>query len=528
MELNVNTWIIIGLFIATFIMLLVFYIYIYIVNRKTENSAFKKPIHYSRGSINIDEKKVIIESLSKVREGLVEVYNLDDFIYMLSINPDSKSFRELLKLINNKSSMKNISNKLETIPNSFLTLINFSSKRRSLSQININSNNEDFGTIQFQMQSHELNPKRSYIDMDFFEEDIHPITDSEIFSNLVKSSKNYLSKGVTVIKISPKYSFVETGKDYLINTVQLNAIKRVLLENNIKSYLGRDGSLYSIAPNDRKKNMNTVQKSWDVKIKSLFQKNRNKDFIELDIDDINIDTFILQKKDPKSINEGILFVNLVSDYKRNNYEYEVEDIIFEARSINASGEELVKLLKDKKPPLRVVENVIEERGVKPIHEVYIDYPKEVIDPIIKLSFKHKKDIIESLLKLGNKEAAKLKDLITTVSIDIATLPEIHKVLASENLRKNLYITLPEKERVKHFNYQLLESAKVLKDNNIKTIHFISEYNGANVEMYRIFKSEFILLLKGLNDSAIISDKLKINLKNIENIKEKETKVINIK
>lgn len=528
MKIDINIWIIIVLFISVLLMLVIFGSIIKFISSKIEKDSRRKPVHYAIGTIDIQNKKVMIESISDVRKGDVDIYNIDDFIYMLSINPDSKPFRELLKLINNKSTKKKIAEKISSIPNTFITLIDFSPKRRTLSLININSNHEDDGYIQFQIQNNEINPKKTHIDMDFFEESIDPKTDSEIFSALLRTSKNFLSKGATIIKLSPKYTFIESGKDYLLNTIQLTALRRTLAKDNINTHLGRDGSLYAIVANDRKKQMVSVQKNWETKISSLFQKIKFKEFIELNIDEINIDTFILTSKDSKSINEGLLFVNLITDYKRNNWEYDIEDVIYEAIEINKAGEDLVKKLKDKKPPIRVVENKIEERGFKSIHEVYIDYPRETLDLIMKLSFKHKKDIMESLLKFGNKEATKLKDAITTISMDMTLLPEIHKALNNETIRKNLYITLPERERAKHFHKQLVESSRILKEKNIKTIQFIHEYIGGSVEIYRIFKSELVLLMKSLNDTVIISDRLKINLKNIENIKDKETKIINIK
>ncbi len=518
------------LIVSTLLLLIVFGGWSKILYKKSNKYSRVMPVHHSKGFIDIKEKTVIIKEISKVREGETHSYKLEDFIYMISINPASKDFRELLKMINSSATDKKIHDKMMATPKSFSFIIDYNDKRRTLSMVNINPYEELDEGIHFQMQNNELisNTRKSHIDMDFLEETLSPSNDSEIFSNLVKASKKFLSKGVTVIKISPKHSFIEAGKDYMLNLIQFTTLKRELAKLNINCYLGRDGSLYSIVANDRKKNFVVVQKTWEAKIAAMFPKVKRFEYVDLDIEDLNIDTFITQNKDPKSISEALIYVNLVSENKRKKIEFDAAELIHDAKAINISADEILKALKEKKPPIRKVENPIIERGFKSIYEVFIDYPEEILDPILKFSFRHKREILDLLIKQTNKEATKGKTQNIGVGIDLLMLPEIIKIIETEKLKPNVFLVFKERDRVRHYQEQLEEAIKSLKDNGVKTIQHIHNEHGGNVKMYRLLKPDLILVSKGLNSSIVLSDNLKINLNALENIKEKETKIINLK
>ncbi len=515
---------------SSLFVLIVFGVWSMVLYKKSDKYSRVMPVHHSKGIINIKEKKVIIKEISKVRVGEVHEYDLEDFIYMISINPASKDFRELLKMINSGATSKKIHTKMISTPKVFLFIIDYNDKRRTLSMVNINPFEETENEIHFQMQNNELvsNTRKSHIDMEFLEENLMPSTDSEIFNNLVKTSRKFLSKGVTIIKISPKHSFIEAGKDYLLNLIQFTTLKRELAKQNVHCHLGRDGSLYSIVANDRKKNFLVVQKTWEAKIASMFPKVKRFEYVDLDIGDLNIDTFIIPNKDSKSISEALIYVNLVSEHKRKKIDIDVDELIFEAKAINISADEILKALKEKKPPIRKNENPVIERGIKSIYEVYIDYPKEILDPIIKYSFRHKKEILDILIKQANKEATRSKTQNIAITIDVFSIPEIIKIIESETFKPNVHIVFQERERVRHYQEQLEESVKILKDKNIKTIQLVHDEKGGNIKMYRLFKPEYIMIAKGLNSALTLSDSLKINLNTLENIKDKETKIINLK
>ncbi len=521
--------------ISVILLLITFSIWIGVYSRRTSKISHDIPVFNSNGVINIKDRTVTIIERNNNRLGEVVTYELDDFIYMLSINPDSKDFRELLKLINNKNTKKKIFEKLNVINPVFPIIIKFTERYRAFSYISVSKHDDaknikDINEIIFQIHNHPFihKKKRINIEMDFLEESITPINDYEIYSNLVKTSKKFLSKGATVIKISSKYKFIDSSKDHAQNIIQVNILKKELAKNKVFSFLGRDGSLYAIAPNDRKKSHYSVWKSWNQKINTIFIRQRKIKYIDFDLDNYNIDTFIIQSRDSKSINEALIFVNLMSHYKRNSYLYNEDDLLEEAKSLNDIAEDLLKKLKDKKPPIRTIEYDIVGRGVKTINEVYIDLPKELLDQILKFSFRHKKDIVENLFDYANKEANKYKAKLTTLTLEMLHISEIRKYIESTKVRPNLYIVINERKRVKQFRDQLVVSAELLREHGIKTIQFITSEDGGNIDIYRIFKSEYILIGKGISESAIISDKIKINIKNIENIKEKETKIINIK
>ncbi len=530
LQITPGTFLIIILFAAALLVLLIFGVWSMTLYKKGNKYAKVMPLHYSRGIINIEKRTVTLVEINKVRDGETHTYNIEDFVYMISINPASKEFRELLKMINSKATSKKIHAKMKSIPNVFLFLIDYDDKRRTLSMANVNPYEEYDEEIHFQMQNNELvsNVKKSHIDMDFLEESLIPSADFEIFTQLFKTSKKFLSKGVTIIKISPKHSFIETGKDYLLNLIQLTSLKRALAKQSMHCSLSRDGSLYSIVANDRKKSFLSVQKNWEAKITSMFPKIRKFEHVDLGIEDFNIDTCIVANKDSKSIAEALIFVNLISEFKRKKESYDIAELIHEAKAINISAEEIIKALKDKKPPIRKIENPIIERGFKSIYEVYIDYPKELLDPIIKYSFKHKKDILEILIVRANKEATKSKTQNIAITVDAFSIPEIIEIIKDEPMKPNVHIVYQERERVRHYQEQLEESVKILKEKGIKTIQLIHNEKGGSVKMYRIFKPEYIMVAKGLNNASTLSDNLKINLNTLKNIKEKETKIINLK
>ncbi len=521
---------IIVLFVSAILLLIMFCIWIGVWSRRTNTYCQKLPHNLAQGVIDIEGKSVTIYDLSKNKVNEPKTYELDDFIYMLSINPDSKLFRELLKLINNGNPHKKIIEKLKTVPHSFPMLIEYEPKYRSLSIIGVNHYDEIENEIIFQIENNPflVKKKKVNIEMDFFEKSIQPITDSEIYSNLIKISKKFLSKGANIVKVSSKYKFIDSQREYMMHVIRINILKNELEKQNVKSFIGRDGSLYAIAPNDRKKSMYSVQRSWSQRINNIFIRQKRTGYLDFDVESFNIDTVITQSRDSRSINEALIYLNLISYNKRNDFEFELDELMFEAKSINTSADELLKRLKEKNGPIRSTEYEIVERGIKSIREVYIDIAREILDPINKFSFRHKKQILELLLAAANRESNKHKTQIVTITIDMLHILEVSKYIETEKIRPNLHIVINERKRVMQFKEQLIATSKLLSENEIRTMQYITTDNGGHIDIYRIFKSEYILIAKGLFENSTISDNIKINVKNIESIKERETKIINIK
>lgn len=499
--------------------------------RLTNKYSKYMPIHNSILNINLEQRVVEIIEISKNRYGEVYTYPIDEFIYMLSINSESKEFRELLKLINNNATTKKIKEKLLTVNKSFMCLITFAERNKSLTMININPEQEFEDVITSQLHSSQIayfKRKKQALETDFIQGKYLPREDSEIYSEIIKQSKKFLSKGVTIIKISPKYNFVDSNKDYFQLIIQANLIKETLQRNNINFNLGRDGSLYAVVANDRKRNAMSVQRAWTFKIESMLPKPKHKEYIDIDIDAYNIQTYKTSARDSNSINEALIFVNLTSEIKRDGSDFNFGAVTLEANSINETGALIVKAIKDNKLEVKTAEFEIIERGIKSIQEIYIDYPSEVIDAIIKYSFKHKRILLEGLLNACNKVANKSKDKMFMVNIEITNIPEINKYLSTTKLKPNLHLAFVERENINHFHLQITNSIDLIKEKKIKTIQYVLDESGPFVNMYRHTKSEYILIAKGLTEAATLSDMFKINLKNLENIKEKTTKIINIK
>ncbi len=523
-------YILIFLLATSFILLATFLIVIKYNSGMINDYSKYMPIHNTRVEVYIKEKVVRLYEISESRDGENFEIAIEDFIYMISINPESKEFREMLKLINNDASQKKIADKLKTVSPSFISLITFTPKNKSLTLFNVNVEQEFDNVISAQLHSSQVDyiKKKVPLETKFIEGDYLPLSDTEIFNNLNKQSKKYLSKGVTIIKISPKYKYMDSNKDYLLGVIEANLIKEILVKQNLNFNLGRDGSLYGIVPNDRKRNLLTVQKSWVVKMESIMPKAKNLEYIDVKFGDYEIHTYLTSTRDSNAINEALVFVNLVSDLSKDGTFVNSGSVMLEASSIHDVGVEITKMIKDGKLTTKITENEIVERGIKSLSEVYIDYPHEVLDSVVKYSFKHKRTILEGMIENANKEATKAKDKLFFVNIDETSLPEIHKYLTKAKIRENLYISFIEKERVKHFYHQIINSVSLIKEKGIKTMQLVIDESGPYKDVYRFTKSELVVISKGLNNSSILSDQFKINLKIIEEIKEKSTKIITIK
>ncbi len=512
------------------IILIVFTSMVLYQAKKTNKYIKNMPIKYYIGKINIPGKYVEIKLMNSINnEEDVRKYELEDYIYMLSINPDSKPFRELLKLINNNAKKKAIKDKLATIPKLFSTVSESEKNERSLSFVNINPFEEFEEEINFQIMRNGLIKKKTHIDKSFLDESLLPTADSEIFTSMFKQTKKFLTKGITVIKIASKYDFVASNKDYLWNTIQMMSIKKELAKEGITSYINNKGSIYAVVSNDRKKTYNSVQKYWTTRITSLFNKKKASiEYLEPNLDGIVINTFVSSAKDSNSLNKSLVFVNLASIESRLGNSIWYNQIESKSEYINDIGNQMIDSLSDKKPSFKVLENKIVERGVKDLNEVYIDYPKEDIEKVLTHSFKHKNQILDLLVKQTNKEALKEKTKTYGLSIEIEYLPELVKIFDKEKLKSNAFILIHEIENTKHYNYQIIKAINILKEKKIRFIQMINSEHGAFINIYRTVKPEYILLSKGLHSSTISSDKFKLNLNTILEIKDKECKLINVK
>ncbi len=518
--------------IAIILVLLIFVIFFSIVihySSKTNKFIKMMPVYHSEGYIDIVNKQAIIIEVRRKGEMKQYTYDLDEFIYMISINPDSKPFRELCKIIRNGATKARIKKQMTSLIDIFMFIIDYHDGRRSLCYNNINKNQEFEDKIYFQINNNELLPeKKSSVKKDFLDNSLMAISDSEIFTGIHKEAKRLVSKGVTLMKISPKNDFLESNKDYLLNVIQLVNFTKELNDLGVKTFLSDDGSIYGIISNDRKRTHNSVQKLWINKIQSAFAKRKwSIEYMNTDIDDYNINTFVTTSKDSFSINEAMMFINIASEVTRSNGTYNYDVIKTKASEIAESSEFIIKQIKEKKNVIKHNKNVIEERGVKPFHELFLDFPKEFLDPVIFYSFKDKKDILEHIIKEANKLALKHKTDNIGINIDVNSIREIQNIIKTIKIKPNVHILISEPERIRHLKYKLEKVSNLLRENKVKTVQYIKSENGGNINVYRTFKPDYIMLVKGLNDSTVVSDKFKLNLKNIENIKQKEVKIINI-
>ena len=68
------------LIVSTLLLLIVFGTWSKILYKKSNKYSKVMPVHHSKGFIDIKEKTVTIKEISKVREGEVHTYKLEDFM----------------------------------------------------------------------------------------------------------------------------------------------------------------------------------------------------------------------------------------------------------------------------------------------------------------------------------------------------------------------------------------------------------------------------------------------------------------
>lgn len=524
-----------GILIAIFlivalVIVLVFAFWSKHFSNKSEEYADKTSITYSTGYIDIETKKIFIKEFRRNKKQKNSLYDLETFIYSMSINANSKDFRELLKLINNNSNVDRIKKKLSEVSDNFHFIIDYTIKRRTLVFASINPEEEFDGKIHFQLMNNELtrNLSKSHFQKDMLDNGLIPLTDTEIYNRLVKTSKNFLTKGITMVKISSIYPFLSSEKDYILNAVHLVTLQKELLKEEIQTIPSKDGSLYFILKYDGKRNFENSNRYWKTRINGVFSKIKRNEYLDANLRNYNVDTFIASLKDSKTINEGLLYLNLATEYRKRNEKFDYEDLIFEAKSINVSAQEIIKSLKEKNPPIGIDKISIVERGIKEIVEIYIDYPEEIITPIVKFSFRHKRELQMLLISLANKVAAKNKEDIHAILIDIFSIGEVKNLLEDEKIRPNLYMLVKETGKHTYFKRQLVEYISILKEKEINRIQFVKDKNGCSLELYNILEPAYVLISRGVGDEMLLSDNFNINLNMIINNKDKSTKIINEK
>ncbi len=527
-QLTLPEMIILSGIVIAILIFFIFSLIIIVISSKTSRFSRMMPTYHSECYIDIEKKIVIIKEVRAF--GWKEFsYELDDFIYMLSINPDSKPFRELLKIVRNGATKQKIKKAIKEVNSVFMYVIDYNDGRRSLSY-NIFNKEQDFtDKIYFQMSNNELvGEKKSSIKKDFLDGSLTSLTDSELFLSLSKEAKKFMSKGVTLVKVTPKYSFIETNKDYLLNRIQTMNIKNELLSLGFKSFQGTNGSIYGVISNDRRKSHNSIQKQWNNTISNLFnKKKRSNEYLDANIENYVINTYSITTKDSNAINEALIFINIASEYSIEFGNYSFDEVIEVTKKISKDANHIIEEIREKKPKIKIHKSKIEERGIKPFNEIFLDFSREVIEITLNYSFRDKREIITYLLEQANKASLKIKTENIIANINEKGLKELPIILKDLTLKPNIYIGINEFKKVNHLKYTYIKIAEFLKDNNIKIAQNIKDENGGNIHLYRIFNPEYVILAKGLNDSTVLSDKFKLNLLNIENTKTKETKIINV-
>ncbi len=525
--MNTELWLLTGLIVASAFLLLVFTFASNKMQNRTINYFDVMPIGYSHGIVDIDNKEVYIRGVKGSDSSLLYTIELDEFIYSISINNDSKLFREMLKEINNGVSKDKIKKKLAMIEGRFVAILKGEDGYETISIFELNPNQEFENQINFQTVNARLDKKKSNLTKDFIEDPIKTLSETQTFAFLNKEAKKFSTKGVTLIKVQPKVPIVST-KGELINHLSLLTIRQELKMMGVQSVISKLGNLYGVVQNEKNRTQNTIGRLWENKFNATLSKNVSNEYINAKTSDYEVYATMSQGKDSSSVNVALIELNLISNegIKINNKNR--NEISSRANLINREGDTISKELKEKKPPIRNTSDEIVERGYRNLVEFYIDYPDNITNLINEYSFKHQKDILEVLIREANKYAAKEPKDIVSVTIPNKTIDELSIAIKNISLKSNFYIMIQEAGFEEYRSREIGNITEELKSMKLNIIQFIADENSCDVNLFRTLKPNIVLVNRGVVSKTPLSHPFTGRFKTIEEFKTKDTKILNLK
>lgn len=516
-------------FILLIITFLVSYYVIYFNFSKKIKIIIGKTINlYSEAFIDVSDRKINFRSIAGFHNQSVKSFSLEEFIYMLSFNPESKNFREFLKLINNRSSIENINKKIKTLESSIPFIITYSNGEKTLSFANINKEKTlSNGGFYFQLTESAINKKSDFTN-ELFKKKIDYLNSNEIFLSLLTQERKITTKGFTLIKISSKSIKKPSTKGYFLNKLLLIKLSYLLENEKIKAFHYSDGSIYAITKSIKRTNYFSVQKNWKNIISSILNKESEKEYLNLNIDDLNIYVTSDTKKTQNSINEAIIRINLMSDFmieKELEKDVDVNSLHNKARVVANEAEKLLDSIKS--DVSLVVKNSIynlDDEKNKRIVEFYIDHNVESMKLILDYSFKQQREILEGLIRYANNQASHFSNEIVTIMIDVSNISLFISIISKVSLQNNFYISLVENYSTINERTMWKQYGENLKNLKCKIIQIIRNEEEISLELTRAFKPKFILLYKKIYNENI-NEEINMSLRTLEINKDKDTKII---
>ena len=212
--------------VLSFLFMLFFFIILFILNKKIHKTV--KPNYYSKIKIDTNKKIVYMNPVRKDSSFKEEVYSLDDFIYMISITPDSKNLRELFKLIVNERSKGVIEEKMRMLEDVILFTFEREGEKKSYAMLFSNPATKNLDNLYFEMAETFISPKDKEIKI--FNNEFSLFSDEKIFNLLYKDIKKISgtnNKRWVITKISYKYNMIPTQKSRKSRIINSNKIKSI-------------------------------------------------------------------------------------------------------------------------------------------------------------------------------------------------------------------------------------------------------------------------------------------------------------
>lgn len=479
--------------------------------------------------VGVKDKVVYKTPITAQGTSTTESIGLDDFIYALSINPESKTFRELLKLIENGATKAQLNKKFKAIEeHKILVTLKYSDNRASVAVIEIEKDTKELDEyLKLQVSESFFYFKKKEVFKEILTDDIEHLNDHKLYQAIYKDVRSIKAKGWTIVKIQNALEILPTWKDNITNTIQMTKIRFLLKSAGINSYLGKSGDVYFVQPTGRSSNHFTVSREWSNKIYSMLENNK-KHYFDITSDEIRITTYNDMVKDNKSINIALMIVEILSEQPTENNSKKVLELIeTRAAKIQARATLLVKEMKDGPFPMEQTTYKLKESSPKGIVEFYLDVELEALSEIIDYSFQHKRDILQFSLKEAMKRSKKYPTLITTIMFDLKNLHLLSAVTKNIPSRENFYVSIAEDGTFYTRDEMKLLVDKII-DNGYKTMQLVRGINDGDIDLTVSLRPEYILYTKDFSKIEDPTEMINIATARIKTVKDKKTKIINIK
>ncbi len=508
------------------VLVFLFFIPLYIIQKKTKSIIKIKPNHYSKIRIDTKNKLVYMNPVKKDTNFENEVYSLDDFIYMISITPDSKDLRELFKLIVNGRSEKVILDKIAILKDIILFTFEREGEKKSYATFFPNSSPEKIDNLYFEMSETFISSKDKEIKI--FKNEVSLVSDEKIFDSLYKDIKALKSKGWVIVKISYKNKILPTQKARKSRIIESNKIKSILETKGIVPYISQDFSIFaSFKPGTATKNQSSLKK-FNIYVRNLLMP--TKEFKqEIDIKKFFVTTIYDDKKTQASLNFNLIKLQLISELKyQGKYNDTIYSSVFEeAKIIANTSTDILSKFKNKKSEMEFLEIKIQEDDKHSFNEYFLNIDSDLTNKVLVFPWQNKSKIIKEIINYVNNDSKKTTKRYSFYSFNASLINEI--IEAIDDIKRNNNFLILIEDRDNYFDdIYLKEKINIIKEKGFDVILRCDSLDRRDLSRMMLFKPKYILfenkLITDLGNHNIAIDSFKNTMKT----KSKHTKIFTIK